>query len=69
MNGDFMDLLDLPIEKQKECAARRGMGLDEWQAYQQQLTQDFDNHQITGVMDEETSKHFADKMKSATQDV
>lgn len=64
-----MDLLDLPIEKQKECATRRGMGLDEWRAYQQQLKQDFDNHQITGYMNVEDSKRFADKMKSATQDV
>lgn len=64
-----MNLLDLPIEKQKKLAARRHMNLDEWRAYQQKMNQDFDNHKITGYMSKEVSEHFLNKMMSATQDV
>lgn len=64
-------LLDLPLEKQKEYAARRGMTHDEWVVYQKELHKKFEEHEakITGYMDEETSKRFLKKMMSATQDV
>lgn len=64
-------LLDLPIEKQKECAARRGMAHDEWVSYQKELHKKFAEHEakMTGYMDEETSKRFLKKMMSATQNV
>lgn len=69
MDKEPQTLLDFPIEKQKEFAARRNMSLEEWQAHERAVLAQLDNHQITGYMGEETSKRFLKKMMSATQDV
>lgn len=62
-------LLDLTIEEQKRHAESEGMTLEEWQKEERETLDMLDNHQITGYMDEETSKRFLKKMMSATQDV
>lgn len=67
--GKPKTLLDLPIEEQKRHAESEGMTLEEWQAHERAVLAQLDNHQITGYMDEETSKRFLKKMMSATQDV
>lgn len=61
-----MSLLDLPLEKQKECADRRGMTMDEWVKHQRESDERMRNHQITGYMDAETSARFEAKMLSGT---
>lgn len=67
-----MTVLDLPIEKQKELAQRSGKTLATWQEETRAMFKEMDefmSHVDKEYMDEETSKHFANKMKSATQDV
>lgn len=61
-----MSLLDLPLEKQKECAARRGMTMEEWVKHQHESDERLRNHKITGYFDEETSARLVAKMLSGT---
>jgi hypothetical protein len=45
INNEAADILQLPIEKQRELAEAEGMSLEDWVMHQHELSRNFEEHE------------------------